>query len=162
MIRVTELLKKYGYIDESKYTPGSAEIGSKIHTQTELIENEMIYIDDPKAIQWAKFLKDYNAKVVEVEIRLDNGLVTGKIDRILQIGDELVIVDIKTSKNKQDWWGIQLWAYFDLATFNGYKINKIWNVRLTKKKYIVDDWTLDINSRYLWQDIIKKEFGRLL
>ncbi len=153
---ITELLKKYGYIDTSFYTEGSAEYGSMIHQQTENFDNEKIYINDLRVKQYIEWQKIYKPGIISIEERLFYKTISGKPDRIISINDKLAIIDIKTSKSYQKWWDIQVSAYIDLALKNNYKVCSGYVLQLLEEKFIFTEINYLYGSNE-WNKIKEKE-----
>ena len=63
----------------------------------------------------------------------DELMITGEIDGIMQDGDDLVIVDYKTSAKESKTWSIQASAYSYMAKKVGYDIKKILFIKLDKE-----------------------------
>jgi len=77
-------------------------------------------------------------------IYCDKHLITGEIDAIYQDGNDLVLVDLKTSANENITWPLQGAAYKYLCSLKGYNIARIEFVKLHKdgkkpKIYIYDE-----------------------
>ena len=138
--RVTSVL--YPFTDLDKIPPNilknAADRGTKVHEICEGIisgigehgvdEETRGYVDS--FIQW--WSKGH--KVVEMEKRFwcDDLKITGQCDLIIDTGDGLAIVDLKTSSKESDTWHPQGCAYAYLARQAGYDIQKIMFIHLFK------------------------------
>lgn len=154
MKTVTEILKEYGYIDETKYTnPEQTEMGTIIHQEISESLVSLIPISDQSKIVF-DFLEKLNLKPIYIEKRFSGELYCGKPDLIARNEKNIYLIDWKTG-SKQDWHGIQLWAYYYLVLeTTKMKANKLLTVYL-KNKYSVCNWEQDFNSKAIWEKVMK-------
>lgn len=159
-MRVSEILARlqnFSAIDQAILS-AKAEIGTNVHkaitqsaqgqTISDLTQREMAYYDS-----YDLFRNEYNPTYIMLEARFndDNLMITGEIDALAKIGDDLVILDWKTSSsaNKKIW---EMQAHFYWYLLNGNKIpvgNKMLWVHLRQDKVFtldedgnrVLDWT---------------------
>ncbi|NMC34981.1 MAG: hypothetical protein GYA36_21380 [Veillonellaceae bacterium] len=157
-MRVTELLKKYGYIDDKYFSKEKTEQGTEAHRELAeyTLTNRMTL--NPYLDSYTKFLADFRVRIIQVETRLEYQGISGTPDYVCFINDQRAIIDLKTGK-KQKWWGIQLQAYKWLYEKNHKeKILLLYDVQLTtKEKYYVYPVELTGEEYFVWQKILKEE-----
>jgi len=116
--------------------------GVKVHEAIE--EYEAIGIEpeeDEVRLYFDNYLKVKKKKqfeVVKSEIILTNGIFAGTLDQIILSNRVLSINDIKnTSKIHTDMLSVQLYAYQQLARYNGFDIQECYVTHLTKKRGVM-------------------------
>lgn len=158
-MRVTELLKKYGYLDDTYFTLEGSERGTEIHKLIQAsIELGIEVRGKPEVAQAMNFLRKYNLNIIFIEERLEYLGISGTPDMICQNSEgEIIIVDFK-SGHRQKWWGIQLQAYrWLLEKIYKVKVPKLWDVQLTWQSYRVFP-IQDFGWEYFeWQKILQRE-----
>jgi len=138
--RVTSII--YPFTDLDKIPPDilqhAADRGTKVHSICEGIisgigefgvdEETQGYVHSFKQ-WWSK-----GHKVIEMEKRFycDDLKITGQVDLIIDTGDGLAIVDLKTSSKPSLGWKPQGCAYAYLALKHGYDIQSIQFLHLYK------------------------------
>ncbi|HRR29067.1 MAG TPA: PD-(D/E)XK nuclease family protein [Victivallales bacterium] len=158
-MRVTELLKKYGYIDDKYFTKEMTDRGTEAHRELAeyTLTNRMTL--NPYLDSYTKFLTDFRVKIIQVEKRLEYNGISGTPDYVCIINGHRAIIDIKTG-NRQKWWGIQLQAYKWLYEKNypDERIIILQDIKLTTtEKYTVYPVELKGEEFYIWQKILKEE-----
>lgn len=123
-----EWLKKKGE-DADEIRDEAGRRGSTVHNLTEALDRgaEVMMCNEDgspryKMSEWAMleryvdFRRTVKPTVVEIETNLVDSTMgfAGTMDRVLEIGDELWIVDIKTSNAIYDHYDLQLVAYWQL------------------------------------------------
>jgi hypothetical protein len=112
--------------------------GVKVHKAIEAYEVLGVEpTDDEILLYFNAYLKTKSKnkfQIVKSEIRLTNGEFAGTIDQIITIGEKLAINDCKaTSKIEKELLSVQLYAYRELALYNGFNIEGTYVTHLTKK-----------------------------
>jgi len=152
--RVTKVLYPFSGMDkiDPEVLAHAAERGTKVHRICEGIvlglgehgvdDETKGYVDSFK--QWW----EGGISVISMEERFwdDKLQLTGQVDFIIETGDGLAVVDLKTSSKPSKTWEAQGSAYAYLAKNAGYKITKIFFIHLNKHgkapkifEYPVDD-----------------------
>lgn len=131
---VVRFISREVYGDVNQYMLDmAADRGTKVHKATELldkyntVECEEEYIPYVQAyIQWRKDNGIKSENIVEIEKSYGNAEMSyaGTLDRIIKMGDEYWLVDLKTSSSPQK----RLWG----ACLNGYKL--LWEAANEGKK----------------------------
>ena len=155
---VTQLLKWGNIIDYSFMNPVHAEIGTEIHTMTELID-EGIYPDIAEGkvhasmMAYEKFLVEQDVVWEESETMIfsEARFYAGTRDRLGTINGTRMVVDIK-SGSKVRWHALQLVGYdesqeHELASLyiNGFDYNlHVWSEKDIKEARKVFSSLLDV------------------
>lgn len=138
--KIMEPLTKemYSHID-AEVLQTAAKRGTSVHYATELYDLygvEEIEEENRGYFEaYKRFKKENNVLLVEVEIQLYHPYLfyAGTIDRIVKIGDKMVLLDIKTTdKLHKKLVEIQVSAYKEMAEKQGYKIDEIAALKLNK------------------------------
>ncbi len=151
---VTQVLHEAGLIDLSFVDKGTLEyksdIGSKVHKTTELYDFDDL--DEEKLhpllqgylAGWKKFRADYNFVPVHIELMLYHPIYryAGRIDRIGNMGSDIVQLDIK-SGIKKPVYAIQSSAYTELYNYGKPKSEQI-KRRFTV--YLSEDGTYKVDE----------------
>lgn len=149
---VTQIISGAGLVNfdfiSKELLEEKADLGRKIHTTTELYDQDILEISTLHPIlvnyleSWAKFKKDYGFIIKELEEMYFHPLYrfAGRVDRVGFIKDKLCILDIKSGV-KSKTHGLQTAAYKLLYNYGKPK------KELAKDRYIV----------YLTQDGYKVE-----
>tara|TARA_R110000851_G_scaffold80375_1_gene176891 strand:+ start:270 stop:1034 length:765 start_codon:yes stop_codon:yes gene_type:complete len=117
-------LKKVGYASEHIVKKASAE-GTQVHEMIESYLNgeELKFLEHGipmyPTLVWQMFLRfvdwweEYNPTLIEAEVHLfsDKLRIAGTCDLVCEIGDELWIIDFKTSNNLQTTYDLQTAIY---------------------------------------------------
>jgi hypothetical protein len=116
--------------------------GVRVHEAIEEYEQIGIEPDEEEVKLYFDSYMQVRAKnkfeVVESEIILTNGLFAGTLDQIILSNGVLSINDIKnTSKIHTDMLSVQLYAYQQLAQYNGFDIQECYVTHLTKKRGVM-------------------------
>ena len=148
---VTQILKGAGLIDLSFINKDllaeKADFGTKVHETTELydkfeLDTETLHPTLNNYLkQWVKFQNDFKIQIQEIETMYyhPSYRFAGRLDRIISIGKDFAIVDIKTG-GKFPSYPIQTAAYKMLyETNHKEKIKKRFTVYLTENSYKVDE-----------------------
>jgi hypothetical protein len=160
---VTQVLKFADEIDDRWYTPGSAQLGTDLHTACTVIDKFILtveYYSDNEDIHqrvkaWEKFKTDTKVQFLEIEKKYVSTiyLFAGTPDRICMLPHGKAIVDIKRGSSAS-WHGLQLNAY-RLLVDPGIKIlctvRPRENGKYTIKTYPVSDRFLDLVNEY-WRE----------
>lgn len=139
--RVTEILSPFTgikYIDQN-VLENAAIRGTKVHGYCEAIARGLGVWKVPEEhegyvksfLSWWKEGKE----VLQVEKRFfcNELLITGQVDLIIKQGNEISIVDIKTSRSESRSWMLQGSAYSYMAKKHGYNVNKIMFLKLSRE-----------------------------
>ena len=139
--------------------------GVKVHEAIEVYEALGIEPDEEEIKLYFDSYMQVKAKnqfeVVKSEIMLTNGHFAGTLDQIILSNEVLAINDIKnTSKIHTDMLSVQLYAYRELARYNGYEIQECYVTHLTKKRGVMREIKPDAKLwNELWIDYeFRKEF----
>ena len=131
-------LKKVGYASEHIVKKASAE-GTQVHEMIEAYLNgeELKFLEHGipmyPTLVWQMFLRfvdwweEYNPTLIEAEVHLfsDKLRIAGTCDLVCEIGDELWIIDFKTSNNLQTTYDLQTAIYAQcFEECYGKKINR--------------------------------------
>ena len=131
-------LKKVGYASEHIVKKASAE-GTQVHEMIESYLNgeELKFLEHGipmyPTLVWQMFLRfvdwweEYNPTLIEAEVHLfsDKLRIAGTCDLVCEIGDELWIIDFKTSNNLQTTYDLQTAIYAQcFEECYGKKINR--------------------------------------
>ncbi len=153
-LRVTEVLYPFSGLQSinPEIVENAGRRGTKVHKICEAIVLGLgeIGVDEETWGYVESFKKwwEKGQEVVLMEHRFwdDTYFFTGQVDFIIRVGDELVIVDIKTSSKPSKTWAAQGAAYAYLAKNSGYDIKKIFFLHLNKHgkepklyEYQIDD-----------------------
>ena len=119
---VTTVLQRAGLVDGAWFTEQATLRGTYVHLATELHAAGTLDPDSvdpvvqPYLDAYMRFLRESGAVWAAVEQRLGDDVLgyAGTIDRVGSIGDQPVIVDIKTGP-PQPWHALQLAAYLQLV-----------------------------------------------
>lgn len=138
--RVSDVLDPLsGYGNIPKHILEAAQIrGTKAHTAIEEFlkgigtwgadEQTLAYVESAKLF-WKP---EYEVLCQEQRFYNDKHMVTGKCDIIIKHNDRHILLDWKTSAKENKIWALQGSAYAYLAEEDGYKIDDIWFVKLSK------------------------------
>jgi len=132
--------------------------GVKVHEAIEAYEQIGIEPEDEEVrLYFDNYLKvkaKNKFEVVKSEIMLTNGRYAGTIDQIILANEVLSINDVKnTSKIHKDMLGVQLYAYRELARYNGLDIQGCYVTHLTKKRGVMREIEPDEKLwNELWED----------
>jgi len=115
---VTQILQAEGFVDTTWYDDYSRTRGKYVHKACALWDRGKLDAGpealDPVIIPylaaWTAFLKDSKFKIIAIEEPLCGFTFAGTPDRIGFIGNEEVILDIKTGK-PEAWTALQLAGY---------------------------------------------------
>jgi len=133
-----DCLKKVGYASEHIVKKASAE-GTQVHEMIESYLNgeELKFLEHGipmyPTLVWQMFLRfvdwweEYNPTLIEAEVHLfsDKLRIAGTCDLVCEIGDELWIIDFKTSNNLQTTYDLQTAIYAQcFEECYGKKINR--------------------------------------
>jgi PD-(D/E)XK nuclease superfamily len=144
--RVSDIIGKQN-ADELKSIPvdtlaNACIRGQKVHSYcTAKIKNlwvpeiELEY--QPYVDAFTDWAEENISKELHSAVRLydDVKRFTGEFDMLVELkSGEIALLDIKTSSAKSKAWPIQLAAYGDLLTTNGYKFDAVYNIHLKKVK----------------------------
>ena len=131
--------------------------GTKVHNEIEHFLTEGLCMTDPvdKTMGFMSFIQWFNdygyEKNTLIEpIMLEQSLIgkyfCGTIDAVMKIGNEVHIVDYKTSSNIGYKYFIQLSAYRYLLSKIGINIDKLTILQLNKYESKYKQYTIDIKS----------------
>ena len=159
--RVTQVLYPFSGLDkvDPKILEKAANRGTRVHDICESIarnlgewgndEETKGYVDSFK-IWWSQ-----GVKVLAIEERFfcNDLMITGKVDMIIEVNGEAIILDLKTSAKPSKTWALQGSAYAYMARKNGYDIKGIQFLHLHKfgaepRTYDYDD-SFDLFSKCL-------------
>ncbi len=132
--------------------------GVRIHEAIEMYEQLGIEPDEDEIKLYFDNYKRVKAKhkfeVSKSEIMLTNGHFAGTLDQVIITNEVLAINDIKnTSKIYTDMLGVQLYAYRELARYNGFEIQECYVTHLTKKRGVMKPIEPDEKMfNQLWND----------
>lgn len=138
--RVTEILYPYSGLEniDRNIVENAANRGSRVHHTCEAIVRGLpAFTDDETAPYVECFRQWYNdQKIVTIEERFfcDVLKITGKCDMIIDEGNGLTILDLKTSYRPSKTWPLQGAAYAYMAKAKGYDIKNIHFLHLRKNK----------------------------
>ncbi len=150
---VTQVMKTSGLVNldwvSDEILESKSDLGKKVHSATELYDKNDLNINElhPKLRLyldgWIKFRKDYNFTPTEIELQLFHKLYkyAGRIDRVGNIGKDLVIIDIKSGTHQKT-HEIQTAGYELLYNQDKKKadqIKKRFIVYLSEKGYKVEE-----------------------
>jgi len=138
--RVTEVLAPFSgmsKIDPIVLANASAR-GTWVHDNIECMQEGLpIEKNHP---EWVPYLDSYEAWAknkcfISKPTRFydDELMITGECDAIWKDGDDLVLVDFKTSANEGKTWKYQGAAYEYLARKNGYNIKRVEFIKVSKE-----------------------------
>lgn len=127
-LSVTRILEMAGlcgnYPPEAMgYVEWAGDLGDAVHEWCAYIDRTSNHDIDglegseitPYVLAYTNFINKYQPNWQFIEIPFELEGIPGTPDRIGTIGGEIVIVDIKTARKYQPWWGIQLTAYKDIT-----------------------------------------------
>lgn len=146
--------KGIGYRKElNKY----AVEGTKVHNEIEEFLTDGLCMTDPvdKTMGFMSFIKWFNEKGYESNILiepiiLEKSLVgkyfCGTIDAVMNIGNEVHIVDYKTSSKIGYKYLMQLAAYKYLLKFIGIEVDKLTILQLNKYEAKYTQYTIDVKE----------------
>lgn len=145
---VSSILRSAGFNDFSfvraDVMAAAQDFGMKVHKTTELYDIGRLdeTILDPILAEylngWKKFLSDYNAAVADIEkmVYSKKWMCAGTLDRVVLIGKDLVLVDIKSTSSMNPAVAIQTGGYeLMYEELTGKKIAKRLGVRLIENDY---------------------------
>ena len=137
--RVTTILSPfsgYGHIDRG-VLERAADRGTKVHNMILALQHDLETFNDDDSLQG--YIESYSSwvegkKKFQFPERFydDELMMTGECDCIYKDGDDLVLVDFKTSASINKMWPYQGSAYSYMAKKEGYAITKIEFVKLEK------------------------------
>jgi hypothetical protein len=111
---VTQIIKWSETLPTNFYTEEGRDRGTEIHRLTEIYDLTGEILESkhkPYIEQYAKFINDTGCKIISCEEMIYSNLgYCGKLDRIIELNGELLILDIKTGA-KANWHRLQLGAY---------------------------------------------------
>lgn len=120
LISVTQLMQKHGLAPSyagvsTEVLTAKAERGSLIHKEIEDFNKSGAIGFTPEMANFKKYIEKNKVKVCESELRLNNDIVAGTCDLILNYGDGYyTIADIKTTSKLHDEsvsWQLSIYAY---------------------------------------------------
>lgn len=153
-LRVTHVLYPFSGLQaiNADVVANAARRGTKVHKICEAIVEGLGEVGvDEEVWGYVESFKKWwgdGLDLIEMEKRFwdDELRITGQVDFIIRTGNELAIVDIKTSSRPSATWPCQGSAYAYLAKNAGYKISRIHFLHLNKHgkdpkiyEYPVDD-----------------------
>lgn len=147
--QVLSLAGEFKYVNKD-VLERAAKFGTAVHKATELYDQNNLNLDNldpalmPYLQAWKKFLNETNFKILEIEKIVGSNRMgyAGTIDRIGYIGDDLTLLDIKTTTTIARTVPLQLGAY--AAAWNENNPNFIKKricVQLKPLKYIIKPYT---------------------
>lgn len=154
-LRVTAMLYPFSGMKEvpQHYLDNASERGSRVHEAILALE---------QGIGLAELDKNYKGYLASYELWApgknflpvpdrfydDELMITGEIDGIMKDGDDLVIVDYKTSAKENKSWALQASAYSYMAKKSGYDIKRIQFIKLDKEgnEPITFEYTEDMET----------------
>ena len=116
----------------------AANRGTRVHKICEAIASGLGEFDmDAEVMGYVSSFKKWwgdGREIVAMEKRFfcETHELTGQCDFIIKEGDDLIIVDLKTSAKPSKTWRLQGSAYSYLAKKDGYDINKIQFIHLNR------------------------------
>ena len=151
--------------------------GTAVHLGTQALEEGQTLKQETYPVdQWQMLIgfvnwyKEYSPKTLAIEFKVvsDKYKTGGTVDRIYQIGDQVIILDVKTSKKIWSNYWLQVAAYEKLVTETKKfpKISHLAILRLTplRKTYyeyvLIDDWKEPWKAFQACQDIWRYENGK--
>lgn len=172
------------YLTEQSSWESSQEVleeagkrGTLVHSGTELLEKgvtlrqDMYKIDEwQRLVGFVNWHNEYKPKALATEFRVvsDKYKTGGTVDRIYQIGDQTIILDVKTGKRMYANYWLQVAAYEKLVAethkfppINSLAILRLTPLRKTYYEYIViDDWKDHWKAFEACQEIWRHENGK--
>lgn len=153
---VTEILRDAGLVDVSFVRQEHLDRGSAVHAATHYHDEGDLDVESldesvrPRFDGYLRFLRDCNPEILAIERYVENQDLgyCGTLDRIVRIGGELGVLDIKGAI-VSPWHGVQCEAYRQaIRTFNSEPVVRRWNLYLRDGDYRLeprtdrDDWTM--------------------
>lgn len=138
--RVTDIIKPFSGLQHvDPYVLDKAALrGTKVHSVCEAImrgvedwdtEVELRgYVESFK--QW--WVKGHKVHSIEKRLYCDTYMLSGQIDVLLEEGENLTVLDLKTPLRESKTWALQGAAYAYLARKNGLPVSKIQILQLNK------------------------------
>ncbi len=154
---VTEILQalhNFQFVSKDKLETAKNN-GSNIHKALEYYDKNLLSeksINDYQNIIkiWEDFIKHYDAKIKHIELSLYSPRgFAGTIDRIIEVKNKNILVDIKTGKPNKI-MPLQTMAYKLLCQDNNIKIYKRWCVFFQEDKYIVSEHKNDFQDEQIF------------
>ena len=115
-----------------KATKKATDRGSKVHHLTETPIDDVEALDEPEEIKgylraYKKWETDFKPEILEVEktVFSEKYGFAGSLDRIMKVGDKIVLLDIKTGKDIYDEVYLQLSAYKQALKEEGYEVEEM-------------------------------------
>lgn len=116
-----------------KVTDKAKMRGTTIHSIVEAYKTtgEVIETIPPElkgyATAFYQFMKDHKVKIIEQEKTIfdEENKIAGTLDMYVQIGDSMMIVDVKTGKDIYDEVRLQNSAYAHMLRLAGHKVDEI-------------------------------------
>lgn len=138
--RVTEILAPFSGMDKiDRCVLERAGIrGTEVHKNIEFLQKGELFQNLPE--EWQGYIDSYNMwskdkNIIETQRRMfdDELMLTGEFDCLYLDGNELTLVDFKTSVSEGKTWKYQGSAYSYLAKNKGHNVTRIEFVRLSKE-----------------------------
>lgn len=164
---ITSMLSSFVYKDIDPFIlQRAADKGTLVHKAIEDYENfgeyELPEQYECYMTQYKKAKAVLGFEVIKREQKLHNNKYAGTIDCIGLYNDKKVLIDWKTTTIIHDKLvQPQLSAYKELAEFNGFEIEELYILQLTKTNYKMKkiEYNIDIfnNCYEIWEYMNKKE-----
>ena len=142
--QILSFLNDYSFVNQERIEY-SRNFGTGVHLACELIDTdnlaELPEIYNPYVNSWNKFVEDFKPNIIEVEklVYSEKYRFAGKADRIMKIGNKLIVADIKSGA-KNPVHALQLAGYEIALKEMGYKINSRMAIYLKENNYYLQEF----------------------